>query len=74
MFTLNTNPHLMLQLATTTRADQIEGAERRRAHAGAHSGAHAGARRRASGARLGGYWGGLRRRSEHTAPAPARTV
>jgi len=66
MHTFNANPHLMLQLAATTRADQLDRAERRRARAGG--------RRRRSAATLGGYWGGLRHHSEHALPSPTRTA
>ncbi|HET8987115.1 MAG TPA: hypothetical protein VFN43_01280 [Humibacillus sp.] len=66
MHTFNANPHLMLQLAASTRADQLDRAERLRGHASG--------RRRRSAVTLGGYWGGLRRRSEHALPSPTRTV
>jgi hypothetical protein len=66
MYTLNANPHLMLQLAASTRADQIDRADRGRAHASA--------RRVRSAGRRGGFWGGLRRRTERAVPASARTV
>ncbi|HET7800762.1 MAG TPA: hypothetical protein VFL38_10095 [Humibacillus xanthopallidus] len=50
MHTFNHNPDLMLQLAASSRADQIERAARRRERRSA----------RRPLAALGGYWGGLR--------------
>lgn len=63
MHTFNSNPTLMIELATVTRADQLERAARRRAH---HPD------RLEAGARRRGYWGGLHHRS--TSPASARVA
>ena len=54
MYTFSRSPSLMIQLATSTRADQIERAQRRRAH---HPEPLEGSIRRR------GYWGGLHRRA-----------
>lgn len=64
MHTFNHNPELMLQLAASSRADQLDRAARRSAHQGA------GRPRRPA---LGGYWGGLwhRARRSPSSIAPA---
>jgi hypothetical protein len=65
MHTFNHNPELMLQLATSSRAEQLDRAARHSAHQGA------GRPRRSA---LGGYWGGLWHRAQRHPSSAARAV
>ncbi|GAA3706166.1 hypothetical protein GCM10022399_23630 [Terrabacter ginsenosidimutans] len=61
MLSLNPNPQLMIELATSSRAEQIRRAERRRMHEPAPTEARAPRR---------GYWGGMRRHRSASTASP----
>lgn len=65
MHTFNHNPELMLQLAASSRADQLDRAARHCAHL-------VGGRPR--GSLLGGYWGGLWHRARRRPSSVARAA